>query len=87
MPEETCCDVASKLLRLISGSTNDQVKTQAYLTLEVLYASRRTNQFGDHITILLKSLLEAPELPDAFDSKEKLGHGDQRVVSYIQATS
>jgi hypothetical protein len=52
-----------------------------------LYASRRTNSFGDHITLLLKSLLEAPELPDAYDSKEKLGHSDQRVVSYIQATS
>jgi hypothetical protein len=64
MPEETCCNIATKLLVLISGSTDDKVKTQAYLTLEVLYASRRLNSFGDHITILLKNLLESPELPE-----------------------
>ncbi len=74
MPEETCCDVANKLVRLIQGQNNDQVKTQAYLTLEVLYASRRTNSFGDHIMLLLKSLLENPELPAAHDVR--IGFGD-----------
>lgn len=44
----------------------DQVKTQAYLTLEVLYASRRLASFGDHITILLRNLLNSPEMPEQF---------------------
>lgn len=41
MPEEHCCEVANQIIRLVTGQQNDQVRTQAYLTLEVLYASRR----------------------------------------------
>lgn len=63
------------------------VRTQAYLTLEVLYASRRLSAFGDHITLTLRSLLENPELGDGMDTSEMIGVGSQRVVSYIQATT
>ena len=66
MPEESCCDTATKITRLIAGSPLDQVKTQAYLTLEVLYASRRLSAFGDHITTLLKNLLNSPEIPEQY---------------------
>jgi hypothetical protein len=76
MPEEACCDTADKILRLISGQSNDQVKTQAYLTLEVLYASRRLSAFGDHITKMLKNLLENPEMPDGMDTSEIIGMSD-----------
>jgi hypothetical protein len=67
LPEESCCDTASKVTRLIDSSSFDQVKTQAYLTLEVLYASRRLSAFGDHITILLKNLLNSPEIPEQYN--------------------
>lgn len=66
MPEGSCCDTATKITRLIDSSVMDQIKTQAYLTLEVLYASRRLASFGDHITILLKNLLNSPEMPEQF---------------------
>jgi len=72
MPEESCCDTATKVLRLIEGSSIDQVKTQAYLTLEVLYASRRLSAFGDHITILLKNMLNTPEMPESFAHNAQL---------------
>ena len=70
MPEESCCDTATKITRLIDSSANDQVKTQAYLTLEVLYASRRLSAFGDHITVLLKHLLASPEMPETFSQSQ-----------------
>jgi hypothetical protein len=87
MPEEGCCDTATKITRLIDSSANDQVKTQAYLTLEVLYASRRLSAFGDHITVLLKHLLASPEMPESYGQTSNKNHIDQRVVAYIQATS
>ena len=65
MPEESCCDTASKIQRLVDCCVNQQVKTQAYLTLEVLYASRRLSSFGDHITVLLRHMLNSPEMPES----------------------
>jgi hypothetical protein len=64
MPGQICCDTATMISKLIDGSPDEQVKTTAYLTLEVLYASRRLSEFGDHIETLLRHLLESPELPD-----------------------
>lgn len=72
MPEESCCDTATKVIRLIDSSAMDQVKTQAYLTLEVLYASRRLSAFGDHITVTLSHLLNNPEMPESVKTNQSV---------------
>jgi hypothetical protein len=59
-----CCDLASLITRLIDSSVDDQVKKTAYLTLEVLYASRRLSSHGDHIDTILRHLLKNPEMPE-----------------------
>jgi len=64
MPGQLCCDTATAVSRLIDSSTDEKVKTTGYLCLEVLYASRRLQEFGDHIETLIKHLLENPEMPD-----------------------
>ena len=97
MPEESCCDTATNLVRLVDASVSSSVKTSVYLTLEVLYASRRLSAYGDHIQTTLRHLLENPEMPELEDfvdsemketgSRSLQRPGDQRVVSYIQATS
>lgn len=60
MPLEFCGQIAPMVLRFaeIEDST---VKIQAYLTIEVLFASRR---FGDDVTSgrILKFMLENPEI-------------------------
>lgn len=55
----------------------------------MLYASRRLSAFGDHITTLLKNQLNSPEIPESYThAQAHVKHNiDQRVVSYIQATS
>lgn len=57
MPGQLCCDTATAVSRLIDSATDDKVKTTGYLTLEVLYASRRLHEYGDHIDTLLRHLL------------------------------
>ena len=47
---------------------DDKVRTQGYLTLEVLYASRRLDAYGDHITMMLKQLLENAEVAMGMDT-------------------
>ena len=64
MPGSLCCDSSNSISRLIDASADDKVKTTAYLTLEVLYASRRLTEFGDHIDTMIRHLLENPELPE-----------------------
>lgn len=64
MPSDMCCDISNKILRLVASVHDAQVRTVAYLALEVLYASRRLNAFGDHVETTLRQLLENPELPD-----------------------
>jgi hypothetical protein len=77
------------------------VKTTAYLTLEVLYASRRLTTQGDHIDSVLKTLFDNMEMPDVAGLDEEgeqedepmqasrfaNNQGEQRVVAYIQATT
>ena len=87
MPAQLCCDTATTISRLIDSSVDENVKTTAYLTLEVLYASRRLNEFGDHIETLLRHLLENPELPDLEEMREAGSQANKRIVAYIQATS
>ena len=64
MPGQLCCDTATAVSQLIDASADEKVKTTGYLCLEVLYASRRLHEFGDHIDTLIKHLLESPEMPD-----------------------
>ena len=90
MPGQICCDTATSISKLIDASVDEQVKTTAYLTLEVLYASRRLNEFGDHIETLLRHLLDNPELPDLeemTDANFSSQLSNQRIIAYIQATS
>ena len=90
MPGSMCCDSANSISRLIDASADEKVKTTAYLTLEVLYASRRLSEFGDHIDTLIRHLLENPELPELQDMKGLGGSNtvsNQRIIAYIQATS
>jgi len=88
MPADFCCDYATSITRLLDVSTDSQVKTTAYLTIEVLYASRRLDSFGDHTELTLKHLIENPELADVTDSVEaKQEFSFQRVVAFMQATA
>lgn len=64
MPPQICCDSATAISRLIDQTLDEKVKTTAYLSLEVLYASRRLSEFGDHIEGLIRHLLGNPEMPD-----------------------
>lgn len=41
VPVQLCCDLANAITKLIDRSVDNKVKKTAYLTLEVLYASRR----------------------------------------------
>ena len=77
MPGSLCCDTANSISRLIDATADEKVKTQAYLTLEVLYASRRLTEFGDHIDTLIRHLLENPELPEIQDMKDLGGSNIQ----------
>lgn len=85
MPVQLCCDLATAITKLIDRSVDEKVKTTAYLTLEVLYASRRLIANGDHIEGVIRHLLENPELPDAVDSNVQNQDQNQRIVAYIQA--
>lgn len=61
-------------MRLVEKTTtSNTVKTTAYLTLEVLYASRKLTSQGDHIDSILRSLFENMEMPDV----EELGAEDK----------
>ena len=73
MPGSLCCDSANSISRLVDATADEKVKTTAYLTLEVLYASRRLTEYGDHIDSLIRHLLENPELPELVDMKDLSG--------------
>ena len=70
VPVQLCCDLASSITKLIDRSSDEKVRKTAYLTLEVLYASRRLTSQGDHIEVVIRHLLENPELPDAMNNKD-----------------
>ena len=65
------------------------MKTRVYLTLEVLYASRRFHSQADHVELILKQLLESQETLSAFRGGQFSGGEaeEMRVISYIQCTS
>ena len=57
MPLSLCADIDGKVLRLTSIE-DATLKTRVYLTLEVLYASRRFHQQSEHVEAILRQLLE-----------------------------
>ncbi len=83
MPAQICCDTATAISRLIDSSADEKVKTTGYLTIEVLYASRRLHEFGDHIDTLMKHLLENPEMPEISATGEQSVQSNQRIIAYI----
>ena len=83
MPSQLCCDTASAISRLIDSSTDEKVKTTGYLALEVLYASRRLHEFGDHIDMLMRHLLSNPELPEIAATGAHSTQSNQRIIAYI----
>lgn len=87
MPGQLCCDTATAISLLIDSSTDEKVKTAGFLALEVLYASRRLYEFGDHIETLMKHLLENPEMPEIVSTGDSSLKSNQRIIAYIQATS
>lgn len=72
---------------MVDGATEEKVKTTGYLTLEVLYASRRLFEHGDHIDTLIRHLLSNPEMPDLTSAGNQSMQSNQRIIAYIQATS
>lgn len=83
MPGQMCCDIADSINKLVDGATDDKVKTTGYLTLEVLYASRRLFEFGDHIDSLMRHLLANPEMPDITAAGNQSLQSNQRIIAYI----
>jgi hypothetical protein len=71
VPVSLCCDLATSITKLIDQTVDEKVKKTAYLTLEVLYASRRLTACGDHIEGVVRHLLENPELPEVMDNQDK----------------
>lgn len=66
MPLSLCADLDLKILRLIDAIDDPAMKTQGYLTLEVLYASRRFHGDSvDHVEQMLKNMLENQEVLSA----------------------
>jgi hypothetical protein len=60
-----------------------------YLTLEVLYASRRFHHNTEHVELIIRQLLENQEVLSAFRGGMISGgeHEEMRVISYIQCTT
>ena len=61
MPISQCCDIDVKVIRLLSLE-DSYLKTHAYLTLEVFYASRRFNSNFEHAEQVLRQLLDNQEV-------------------------
>jgi len=57
MPLTLCCDVSANIIRL-TAIEDAFLKTNAYLTIEVLFASRRFNGTSDHPEQVLRQLLD-----------------------------
>lgn len=84
MPLSLCADLDFKVLRL-TANEDANLKTRAYLTLEVLYASRRFHSQSDHVEQILRLQLENQEVLSAFRGGLYSGgeHEEMRVVAYI----
>jgi hypothetical protein len=90
MPLTVCADIDMKVLRLAAVEESN-LKTHAYLTLEVLYASRRFHSNLDHVEQMLKSMLENQEVLSGYRGSTQMmtqgEHEEMRVIAYIQSTT
>ena len=86
MPLSLCADLDAKILRLTSVD-DASLKTHAYLTLEVLYASRRFHSNIEHVELMLRSMLENQEVLSAMQRGGASDAEEMRVVAYIQSTT
>lgn len=84
MPIQHCCDISTKIIRLTSIEDSD-IKTHAYLTLEILYASRRFTNMQDHIESVLRQLLDNQEVLSQM--RGLVQEDEARIISYLQATT
>ncbi len=85
MPLSLCADLDIKVLRLASVD-EAQLKTRAYLTLEVLYASRRFISNSDHVEVMLRQMLENQEVLSGFRGATVMTFSEveeMRVIAYI----
>ena len=64
MPGQMCCDTANSIISLLHSSTEPKIRTTCYLTLEVVYASRRLYEHGDHMDSVIRQLVGNPEMAD-----------------------
>lgn len=82
IPEDICCAIATQLVRLVEKTTtSNTVKTTAYLTIEVMYASRKLTSQGDHIDSIVRSLFENMEMPDVEELGAEKEDEDMIVVN------
>jgi hypothetical protein len=89
MPLSLCADLDVKVLRLASVD-EAQLKTRAYLTLEVLYASRRFTANSEHVEVMLRQMLENQEVLSGFRGATVMTFSEveeMRVIAYIQSTT
>ena len=89
MPLSLCADLDLKVLRL-AAVDDSQLKTRAYLTLEVLYASRRFHSSSDHVEAVLRQMLENQEVLSGFRGATVMtfSEGEEmRVIAYLQSTT
>lgn len=89
MPLSLCADLDLKVLRLASVD-DAQLKTRAYLTLEVLYASRRFHSNPEHVEAVLRQMLENQEVLSGYRGATVMtfSEGEEmRVIAYIQSTA
>ena len=84
LPLSQCCDIDTKIIRLLSQD-DSYLKTHAYLTLEVLYASRRFTNNSDHVEQVLRQLLDNQEVLSAMKKHQE--QEQMRVIAYIQSTT
>lgn len=85
MPLPLCADLDLKVLRL-SSVDDPSLKTRAYLTLEVLYASRRFHSSVDHVESVLRQMLENQEVLSGFRGATVMTFSEaeeMRVIAYV----
>ena len=68
MPGQMCCDIANQIISILIPASDQKVRTTGYLTLEVVYASRRLYEHGDHMDSVVRQLIGSPEIAELADS-------------------
>ena len=97
MPIELCAELAPKVLQFAEVE-DAQIKINAYLTIEVLFASRRFSNYNvdENLNLVsskaLKRMLDNPEIitgleGDGEDRQKVEKKDEMKVIAYIQALS